>query len=1169
MPARPSKHERPLISPIPPQVHDDDDDDGDDAPPLPIPMPLSQQTRPASGLARTIPTTSKRFTPTPSPAVPVVHLGTASVEHRVEGEEVMWGRWDRVAWRDAPATRLLLVAYPSALRVWDTTDLDNVGEVLRLRPASLGVGAEDARMVHAAVLPGRDGDIGIAFNTGTFVVYSLTAHRTVTRLQIPPTIHSFEASSEFLLIVRHFPLSYATLTPAQSATAPPAIHVLSATTFAQLAEIPRARLALYTPPPAVPAPYVHASATAVLTSAFAGALGSLRQASGGDTVNADEDDAPQSPAPEPPRPVYALSRRLLAYASKSPRARSPHSARQGPPVGVAVGEPQSAAQSVWAGVRTLGGLAVSAAKSRIRRGATSDIAPFFSRSAPESEREVRSGGETEHEGEGAGAGDAEEGVYIVVLDLAPLLRGAQHEGDVVYEMRIDDARGVSKLVFGPDGCTLGVVARDGTHVGVYHLRPSPRPGPGVGVGAGSAWNVYTLRRGRTGAVVEGLTRSADGRWLALATRKRTVHVFAVNPYGGPPDVRSHWEGRVHDAEEPQTTTPCEVGPLVRLRSGGAWTQAPLAFMFVEQEQGDAGIPHHLLPPPSTSPAAVSASASASPTRTSPRPYAPRSFSSQHHSHSHSHSHSHPHSEASGAGSPDAAHAETRKNRKRAGYQDLLVFEPAEVAVVLRRVWLDVRAREPGIGIGIGMGMGISLPSVGGMTSVSLPGAGVAGVGAGSPSSVGGGVGQRAGQYHQYHQQGREAQREVQMELAARESVVMTWSLRAWGAGEGRKLVRPPRRERAGAGGRADWLAHAELSTFSRSPKVLPRSVYLSHQFAFRTLGEDYHALIRRYQLDIAGAKIDVRREVQVSACSPDTGTGTAGAGEGEGEGGMFVEGFVSSRDVHRHNHHHHNSYNHSYNNHHHHNHRHNHHAHHTHQRPLSASFDEPLACALTHELELARARGAGVLPMLPNGTPGAGVRRAAMPMPIRTLGDGVSEGLGRLRRGIGSRVRASVSASAGASAASAAGPGAGVEGVSVSVPLEFDEEDEDFVGGAEGGKGDQVETQEKGVGVGGVVSGDADGLLTPATSEDDWERRLEIREDVWGGWSESDRGAVEEVERFCDVDVVGLLDEEQQEERREREAKMQMQMERERERERQGGDGDGEAKKRRARRRRR
>jgi hypothetical protein len=53
--------------------------------------------------------------------------------------------------------------------------------------------------------------------------------------------------------------------------------------------------------------------------------------------------------------------------------------------------------------------------------------------------------------------------------------------------------------------------------------------------------------------------------------------------------------------------------------------------------------------------------------------------------------------------------------------------------------------------------------------------------------------------------------------------------------------------------------------------VVPRLIYLAHQFNFYTLGEDYHALISRNQLDIPGTKMDVRKEVEVSPYSLGTG----------------------------------------------------------------------------------------------------------------------------------------------------------------------------------------------------------------------------------------------------------------------------------------------------------
>ena len=58
------------------------------------------------------------------------------------------------------------------------------------------------------------------------------------------------------------------------------------------------------------------------------------------------------------------------------------------------------------------------------------------------------------------------------------------------------------------------------------------------------WHMYDLHRGRTSAVVENLDWAPDGRWIAVATQKRTVHIFATNPYGGQPDGQSHVKGRV-------------------------------------------------------------------------------------------------------------------------------------------------------------------------------------------------------------------------------------------------------------------------------------------------------------------------------------------------------------------------------------------------------------------------------------------------------------------------------------------------------------------------------------------------------------------------------------------------------------------------------------------------
>ncbi|KAL1939212.1 hypothetical protein VTO73DRAFT_10253 [Trametes versicolor] len=44
---------------------------------------------------------------------------------------------------------------------------------------------------------------------------------------------------------------------------------------------------------------------------------------------------------------------------------------------------------------------------------------------------------------------------------------------------------------------------------------------------GSAPLVYTLKRGRTAAVVEGMEWAHGKTWLGMSTRRRTIHAFAV------------------------------------------------------------------------------------------------------------------------------------------------------------------------------------------------------------------------------------------------------------------------------------------------------------------------------------------------------------------------------------------------------------------------------------------------------------------------------------------------------------------------------------------------------------------------------------------------------------------------------------------------------------------
>jgi hypothetical protein len=303
-----------------------------------------------------------------------------------------------------------------------------------------------------------------------------------------------------------------------------------------------------------------------------------------------------------------------------------------------------------------------------------------------------------------------------------------------------------------------------------------------------------------------------------------------------------------------------------------------------------------------------------------------------------------------------------------------------------------------------------------------------------------------------------------------------------------------------------WLAQAELSTFSTSSRVLPPSVYLSHQFSFHALGEDYHALIRRRQLDIQGSKLEVRKEVEISAYS-------AGVGE------SFVEGYNAPGAV----------------------------------RRISSSFDEPLASALAGGLDYSLP-AQPIIPMLPNGAR-TRPRSFKDSLPIRTmaagLSDGMTEGLGRIRRATaksGRRLSSSPLFAAAAAAAAASSARSGSVSSSDAIPpepLEFDEEDEeDFK--RRGGSSrllleEEEEEEEVGEGQSRIShsrsrgegdSGTSVSVSTPSTPSPvlggddgggggDDDGGGYVFDETWGKW------AFDDAERFDDISAVGLFDEEQ------------------------------------------
>ncbi|KAG6334341.1 hypothetical protein ID866_4753 [Astraeus odoratus] len=896
------------------------------------------------------------------------------------------------------SSRILFLGYPSGLQAWDCTHLGSVSEVLNLADPSWG------RVLFASVLvpppPANDAQfmnlrplIGVISRThgeSFMFIYSLRSHQVVKRLP-------FRGVSSFV--------------------SGPHLTVID----------------------------------------------------------------PDQPLTEDLIPVFALSHRLLAFVSPPPRLDAAH--RPGPAsqprthdrsasltFGLSQAELGSTAVKVGGtvlnGMKSLGGMALNAAaeyaRSRVAATPSSGIAPkpaqpsaatsagvsnlFFSRSAPASGDRDRgkadpSGSQAWDESPPQDQASADTwwaprrgaGSYVRVLDLAPLLDSKTSTPPVlVAEFIAAKHQPISHLKFAHDGNSLLVAPKDGQVIRVFQIRPVPRIaryGEGMAkaeIEAGlptestpssnmedhAPWHVYNLRRGRTSAVIEDIDISSDGRWVAVGTGKRTVHIFAVNPYGGHPDPRSHTDTRIWNADKPQPLS-TELFPIARLRStrptAPVARHSDISFIFISS---DVILSGNLLPPPGVA---------SSPSNSSGR---------------------------SDLGS-------TPHQTRLRNYKDVLLLDSSSGVLSLRRITLEQQPRESGI----------SVPIASLATSISLPGAGASGrLRGSSPTHADKDARKTSGLTQQLLA--------ASMELVGKESTVATWQLRRrrdWREVK-HVLYESGEKEEASI---SDSLAHAELSTFSRHAEIVPRSMYLSHQFLFYTLGEDYHALIRRHHLGITGDRITVRREVEPNAqmgiTSPNESTGL-----GRGNDELFVTGTPGGPDPHR----------------------------------TASSLDEPLANAMTSGLDAPAV--VPRIPMFPNGTPGR-PRSFGSALPIKSLKEGVGEGLGKLRREI-YRVRSPKCEHE-------------QEGQIVRNCLGSDRAGDSGGSGISGATGVSLSTPPTGTDI-LAASGDP-GVLGTIVGLDEGESDQENVKGAWQGWdwAEEDKRAIDEAEQFDDV--LGFMDEDQ------------------------------------------
>lgn len=98
---------------------------------------------------------------------------------------------------------------------------------------------------------------------------------------------------------------------------------------------------------------------------------------------------------------------------------------------------------------------------------------------------------------------------------------------------------LSCLAFNSAGTLLLSASKQGHTFHIFALMPSLHF-------SGNVSHLYSLSRGYTDAMVEDCQFSADSMWCAVTTARGTSHVYAINPYGGKPDIIGHVTGRINN-----------------------------------------------------------------------------------------------------------------------------------------------------------------------------------------------------------------------------------------------------------------------------------------------------------------------------------------------------------------------------------------------------------------------------------------------------------------------------------------------------------------------------------------------------------------------------------------------------------------------------------------------
>ncbi|SCZ98583.1 BZ3500_MvSof-1268-A1-R1_Chr3-1g05479 [Microbotryum saponariae] len=781
------------------------------------------------------------------------------------GDRITWSGWDEIA-SETSTRRLLIIAYASlGLVIWDCSVLDAWHEMANIRsivdaPTSGAVQAEVAdtkpgAIVSACIIPpafspvsndspllavvtrasdappGSSARFGLAPNAFVFI-YSLASGTVVHSWSLPGTPHRVSANHRQVVV---------------STSSPLALHVHSSSDFKALTFSPIRELA---PSPVDGSPVfdlgrggralAYATDRKVISGSSSAArfdersvarpgAGILAQRGFFDTDEASSTRR-SSASTSYDRAAFFEDARVAGAVGGEVAKRVGGGMLNG---AKAIGHfgynywTSSTGSSADLGANTAGfGEGDSSAKALSRSSPLPSLLRPGNRSpvAPTSNATFATARQSNDAQSSSTSG------AVLIIDLRALSKtkashrtpdGRTQSPPVLAHFRAHQSP-IAALSLTPSSGSILVAPSNGHYFDVFELKPNRRTGGSSNDGdrADKVWHRYRLNRGLTAARTTTVFWSEDARLVAIGTGKGTTHVYALNPTGGRPDLSSHLQPRVVNEQDlaPLSTS---LSTIARIRRGLTPEQ------IKEESSVDALLA--LAPRSVFVPKATSAASSLR-----PEPLSPKTASST-----------------------------------SSLTQDLLLFCPASATCVLERLQASPAPATTTEAASRGDVGRLASTAVSGLTQLMKSRGGATSIATSSTISV----------------------RSDKKDWQIRSSAKAEWSL----ARDAQQLVGEgdPLEVNALASGqtkkhytRSDYFtsspcilrfftdsdplapfpscsAQAEIETFSRSPRVLPRSLYASQQFNFFALPRDYATQEASGMVPRPLKRLEMRSEVEV------------------------------------------------------------------------------------------------------------------------------------------------------------------------------------------------------------------------------------------------------------------------------------------------------------------